>query len=94
VVHVFTECEKLAQEEYKKRQNSVASITRKELCKIYSLRKDNPAESILENDSMKILWNFNIYTDRIVEARRPDTVVVDKRNAETTIIDIAIPGDH
>jgi len=43
---------------------------------------------------MKILWDFNIYTDRIVEARRPDTVVVDKRNAETTIIDIAIPGDH
>jgi len=40
------------------------------------------------------LWNFNIHTDKVIEARGPDIVVVDKRNAEKTIIDIAVPGDY
>jgi len=41
------------------------------------------------------LWDFNIHTDRVIEARRLDSdiVVVDKRNAEITIINIAVPGD-
>ena len=30
------------------------------------------------------------HTDRVIEARRPDIVVVDKRNFETVIIDIAV----
>ena len=42
---------------------------------------------------MKILWDFNIQTDRVLEARRPDIVVTDKENQETWIIDIAVPGD-
>ena len=46
-----------------------------------------------ENDKVRILWNFNIHTDRVTEARRPDIVVVDKLNSETTIVDIAVPGD-
>ena len=29
----------------------------------------------------------------MIEARRPDIVVVDKANKETMIIDVAIPGD-
>jgi len=40
------------------------------------------------------LWDFNIHTDRVIKAKRPDILVVDKRNAETTIIDIAVPGDY
>ena len=47
----------------------------------------------MENDNIKILWDFNIHTDRVIEARRPDIVVVDKRNSEAVIIDIAVPGD-
>ena len=48
---------------------------------------------MLENNDIKILWDFSIRTDRIIEAREPDIVVVDKRNSETVIIDIAVPGD-
>jgi len=40
-----------------------------------------------------MIWNFNIHTDRVIKASRPDTVVVDNRNAETSIIDIGVPGN-
>ena len=42
---------------------------------------------------MKLLWDFNIQTDNVIEARRPDLVLVDKEKKERQIIDIAIPGD-
>ena len=49
-------------------------------------------ESVLENEDYKILWDFSIQTDHVIEARRPDLVVVDKeRNGK--IIDFAVPGD-
>ena len=41
----------------------------------------------------KVLWDFNVQHDRIVEARRPDIIFVDKQASEAKIIDIAIPGD-
>ena len=39
------------------------------------------------------MWDFNIRTDRVIEARRPDIVLIDKKNKETMIIDVAVPGD-
>ena len=98
VMHILSECEKLAQGEYKKRHDRVASIIHWELCATHGFQRsknwfDHRAESVLENDEVKILWDFNIHTDRIIEARRPDIVVVDKLNSETMIIDIAVPGD-
>ena len=50
------------------------------------------AEPVLEDD-VKILWDFNIHTDRVIETRRPDIVVNDKVNSQTMTIDIAVPGD-
>jgi len=47
-----------------------------------------------QNDNVKILWDFNIHTDRVIEARGPGIIVIDKHNAETTIIDIAVPVDY
>ena len=98
VMHILSECEKLAQGEYKKRHDRVASIIHWELCGIHGFQKsknwfDHQAEPVLESDDVKILWDFNIHTDRVIEARRPDIVVVDKVNSETMIIDIAVPGD-
>ena len=42
---------------------------------------------------MKILWYFNIRTDRVIEARPPDIVLIDKNNQETFIINVTIPED-
>ena len=38
----------------------------------------NP-ESVLENDTHKILWDFEIQTDNLISAKRPDLVVVNKK---------------
>ena len=51
------------------------------------------SEAVVESDDIKILWDFNIWCDRVIEARRPDIVVVDRRNRETRIMDITVPGD-
>ena len=49
---------------------------------------------MLENDKCKILWDFAIQTDKEIEHRRPDIVVIDKEKRERKIIDIAVPGDQ
>ena len=39
------------------------------------------------------MWNFSIQTDHVIEAQRPDLVVVDKKERSCKIIDFAVPGD-
>ena len=41
---------------------------------------------------MKIIKYFSIQTDHVIEARRPDLVVVDKERSYK-ITDFAVPGD-
>ena len=51
-------------------------------------------KSVLKNEDYKIMWDFSIQTDHIIEARRPDLVVVDKEERICKIIDFAVPGDR
>ena len=44
-------------------------------------------------DRVKLLWDVNIQCDHIIEARRPDIMVINKQERSCLIIDIAIPGD-
>ena len=39
------------------------------------------------------MWDFSIQIDHVIEARRPDLVVVDKKRRTCKIIDFAVPGD-
>ena len=34
--------------------------------------------TVLENDTHKLLWDFNIQTDHLISARRPDLIVINK----------------
>ena len=45
-----------------------------------------------ENDEYKILWDFNIPTDKVIEHRQPDTVCINKQKRGFQIIHFAIPG--
>ncbi len=47
----------------------------------------NPAP-VQENDSHKLLWDFDIHTDHLISAKRPDLIIINK------IVDIAVPADH
>ena len=39
------------------------------------------------------MWDFNIQTDHVIEARRQDLVVVYKKERSCKIIKFAVPGD-
>ena len=98
VEHLVSACPKQGQTEYKARNDKVASIVHWHLCKKYgiSVEKEwykHQPDSVCENDRTKILWDFSIQTDKDIQARRPDLVVVDKAQNAVTIIDIAIPAD-
>ena len=42
---------------------------------------------VLENDSHKLLWDFNIQTDHLIPARRPDLIIINKRKRICKIVD-------
>ena len=39
------------------------------------------------------MWDCSIQTYHVIEARRPDLVLVDKKRGTFKIIDFAVPGD-
>ena len=39
------------------------------------------------------MWDFSFQTDHVIEARRPDLFVVDKKERSCKIIDFAVPED-
>ena len=47
----------------------------------------------MENEAVKILWDFHVQTDNNIEHCRPDILIVNKCEKEAIIIDIAVPGD-
>ena len=51
-------------------------------------------DSVMENDKCKILWDFTIQTDHIIQARRPDIVLVNKQERTCQLIDVACPADR
>ena len=52
----------------------------------------NPAP-VLENDSHKLLWDFNIQTDHLIPARRPDLIIINNKKIKKIckIVDFACP---
>ena len=51
------------------------------------------AEAVSENEDLKLLWDLSIQTDKVIHARRPDFVIVKKKDKECMIIDVAVPAD-
>ena len=53
----------------------------------------NP-EPVLENNTHKLRWDFDIHTDHLISARRPDLMIINKKKRTCKIVDFAIPADH
>ena len=98
VMHIFSECSKLAQTEYRKRHAKVTTIVHWQLCCKYGFEpakhcyEHRAQVMVMETQDTKILWDFSIRTVRVIDARHPDIVLINK-NQETLIIDLPIPGD-
>ena len=83
--HIISECSKLAQKEYKTRNDWVGKVIHWELCKKFKLDHTNklymhnPA-SVLENDTHTLLWDFNIQTDHLISTKRSDLIIINNNN--------------
>ena len=42
---------------------------------------------------MKVLRDTNVQCDNMIEARRPDTILLDKKEQKGIIIEIVLPAD-
>ena len=102
--HIIGECSKLAQKEYKARHDWIGKVIRWEMCKKFKFDHTNkwymhnPAP-VLENDTHKLLWDFNIQTDHLIPAKRPDLIIIYKKKTKKQqrigkIVDFAVPADH
>ena len=96
--HIVSGYSKLAQNEYKRRHDNLEKMVHWKLarkCNFEAVNKwyEHEPERVLENEDYKILWDFSIQTDHVIEARRPDLVVVVKKERSCKIIDFAVPGD-
>ena len=83
------------------RYDWVGKVIHREVCKKFELNHSikwymhNPA-SVLENDTPKRL-NFDINTDDLISAWRPDLLIINKKKKKKRICkidDFAIPADH
>ena len=99
VTYIVSSCGMLAQKEYKRRHDMVCQNIHWALCIKFGFECsqnwwEHKPELPLENDKAKILWDFLFQTDRRIEHRKPDIVVLDKTKNTCLIVDVAIPGDH
>ena len=50
---------------------------------------------VLENNKHKLPWDFDVHTDHLISARRPDLIIINqKRKKICKIVKFAVPADH
>ena len=88
--HIISEWSKLAQKEYKARHDWVGKVIYWEMCEKLKFDHANKwymhnPEPVLENDTHKFLWDFNIQTDHLHSARRADLIIINKKKKEENL---------
>ena len=91
-------CSQLASAQYKSRYDNVAKYIHWLLYGKYNIGQEgnwwkHSPGSVVQNDSVKILWDFNIFVDHLIYARWPDIVVIDKDASLVVLIDVSIPAN-
>ena len=101
--HIISECSKLAQKECKTRHDWVGKVTDWEMSKKFEFDHTNKwymLNSVLENDTHKLLWDFDKQTDHLISARRANLIIINKKKKKEKkkrtgkIVDFAVPADH
>ena len=76
--------QRISTERVKTRHNWMGKMIYSEMCKIFKCDHTNkrymhnPAH-VLEIDKHKILYDFDVQTDRLISARRPDLTIINKK---------------
>jgi len=97
--HIVGECPKIALTAYKKRHDKVATALHWDICRQHNIPTskawyNHVPMKVTENDEVKILWDYDIQTDKHIQARRPDITIESKQDKSLLIVDVAIPVDH
>ena len=97
--HIISECSKLTPKEYKIRHDLVGRVIHWELFKKFKFDYTNKwymhnPVSVLENDTHELQWDFDIQTDRLISARRPDLIIINNKKRTCRTVDIAVQTDH
>ena len=83
--------------EYKNRHDRVGRMIHWEMCKKFKFDHTNkcymhnPA-SDLKNYTHKLLWEFDIQTDHVILARRPDLIVINNKKGNLQNCRLCCPG--
>ena len=49
---------------------------------------------VLENDTHKHLWDFDVHTDHLISTRSPDLMMMNKKKRICKIVDCTVPAAH
>ena len=91
-------CPILAHTEYLNRHDRLGQHIHWSLCKSFCLPHErnwweNKPPKIVENKNATVLWNFDIHTDRTIQANRSDIVVKNHNDKTCFLIDMSVPSD-
>ena len=50
--------------------------------------------SVLENETHKLLWDFEIQTNHLISASQPDLIIINKKKWTCRNVDFAVSADH
>ena len=97
--HRISECCKLPQKRYKTRDDRVGKVIHWELCKKLKFDRTNKwnlhkAKSDQENETRKIICDFETPTDQQISATRLDLIIIKNKKRTCWIVDFAVPVDH
>ena len=94
--HILSHCDRYNWSLYKERHDQVVGVLYYHLCRTLDLRVLKPWEPIppvQESDEVRLLWDPSIPTDRVLEHRRPDVVLVMKKDRKIFLIEMACAFD-
>ena len=91
--HIKSECSNLVHKEYKTRKNFVGKVICWKLYKKIKFELTNNPESIQENETHELVWDFEIQMDHLISAIPPNLAVVKKKIKEIKR-ELAVLADH
>ena len=91
--------QQITKKKYKTRNNSLSKVIHLGIGKKFKFDHTNkwymhnPA-SVLENGTHILLWDFDIKTDHLISARRPELIIINKIMKICNSVDFDVPADY
>ena len=96
--HLVSGCPELAKTEYIHRQHKTTAHMHWKICREFGIEVkerwyEHEPKAVTEKESVTILWDMSIHTDRTIAAKRPGTRLTNKKDKTCLLIDMTIPLD-